>query len=733
MNIGNWVTFRQDIQSPYVRGTFDVDDLVSAKITICGLGFFELFLNGRRCGDYFKPVWTDYEPRDLSTLYYPNDAQFTHRVCFAAYDITPYLTSGENCVAVVLGNGWYRQDQKNCEGELCYNRHLKLNYAIEWTDGAGVTHTEKSGAGLAYKRGHIVYNNVYFGEKHDYSLYDTDWMQPGYRGEGWTAAAPTEGPDAVYELQQCPNDTIAKTIRPTRIAERGGVSVYDAGESLSGWVRFTAAGEGGVKVRYAEHIHGDRTLDFRPTLLYDRVGGEGRCSGDEYVGLHAGVVCRPVFCWHGFRYFEIEGAYTDLVCESVHADIPRLAEFQSDSAALNWYFEASLNTFYANMHCGVPSDCPHREKMGYTGDGQLIAESVMLTTDSRTFFKKWMRDIADCQDLKTGHVQHTAPFYGGGGGPGGWGIAIVKVPLAYYGLYGDKEPLQEYFPNMLRFIESFGRFTEDGLVVRELPGGWCLGEWCAPEKTVIPEPYVNTCLYIKAMQLVEGAAAALGRAVSFRDRIETAKRAVAGRYYEAETNSFCGDVQGADLFALDIGMGGGTLLKKTFAKYERLRKFDTGIFGTDILLELLARHGRADIMYALLTSSEYPSFGHMRKNGAKTLYETWEGRDSHCHPMFGAGVRRLFDTILGIKQRGAGFGKVTIEPPDIAIERRLYGRLKTADGVIEVRYDTDENGFFAEVSLTGGICAELLYKGRTFRLNHGANRVTLEPKKRVAV
>lgn len=115
------------------------------------------------------------------------------------------------------------------------------------------------------------------------------------------------------------------------------------------------------------------------------------------------------------------------------------ATFECGNETINWLFNAYIRTQLINMHCGVPMDCPHRERLGYTGDGQLTAETAMLFLNGKRFYEKWAADVADCQDVKTGHVQHAAPFFGGGGGPGGWGSAIVEVPYAYYKVYGDKK------------------------------------------------------------------------------------------------------------------------------------------------------------------------------------------------------------------------------------------------------------------------------------------------------
>ena len=140
--------------------------------------------------------------------------------------------------------------------------------------------------------------------------------------------------------------------------------------------------------------------------------------------------CR--FTWFGFQYFEVKGNAKVTDCVVIHSDVKVSSTFSSSDETLNWLREAYLRTQLDNMHCGIPSDCPHVERRGYTGDGQLTCNAAMIQLDGEKFYRKWIQDIADCQDSITGHVQYTAPYIPSGGGPGGWGCAIVMVPYVFY-------------------------------------------------------------------------------------------------------------------------------------------------------------------------------------------------------------------------------------------------------------------------------------------------------------
>ena len=297
----------------------------------------------------------------------------------------------------------------------------------------------------------------------------------------------------------------------------------------------------------------------------------------------------------GSGIFQVFGEAEPEAVVVIHTDLAVTSSFSCGNEVLNWLFDSMMRTYLGNLHLGVPSDCPHRERLGYTGDGQLVCETGLLLTDSASVYAKWVQDIADGQDPDSGHVQHTAPFYGGGGGPGGWGCAIVEVPWQLYRHDGDKRILERYWPNMLKYIEYMLRHSANGLVVSEEEGGWCLGDWCAPPETVLPIPFVNTWFLVRSMGRMQEMAEVLGSgyAFPFETELSTAKAAMVRSYYDPARNTFCEGLQGADAFALDIGLGNPDLLTAMVRRYEESGVIDTGIFGTEVLLRVLFESGHA--------------------------------------------------------------------------------------------------------------------------------------------
>ena len=488
-----------------------------------------------------------------------------------------------------------------------------------------------------------------------------------------------------FFVQNCPADRAERAIKPAKLFDLGEVSIYDMGENISGYPVVSATVDGAdITVRCSEEINPDGTLNFDSCDC-------GQIQKDEYRNAKKGEECMPWFTWHGFRYFELTNNAEPVRCEVVHSDCAVTSSFESGSEMLNWLYGAYIRTQLSNMHSGVPSDCPHIERLGYTGDGQLCCEAAMMLLDSQKFYKKWLEDISDCQSIGNGHVQHTAPFMGGGGGPAGWGGAIAVVPYEMYKIYGDKETFRRYLPKILRYFDYLDSRSSGGLVCREEEGGWCLGDWCPPEQITICEPFVNTALYVKQMMMTKEASEAIGEsetAAMLEKRIEEKKQAILNAYYSPQTGSFIGDAQGANSFAIDIGLGGERAFNNTKKKYDAADAFDTGIFGTDILTRVLFERGCADTAFRLLTSTGKGSFHNMKKQGATTIWENWDGERSHSHPMFGAVTRYLFSFILGITQEknSAGYEKIVIAPQIPDGLNRASGHITTVRGEIAVSF-----------------------------------------------
>ncbi len=684
-----WIEFTGS-DAPLFRKSFNAAKGEKAEITICGLGFFKLFINGKKVSDdLLSPNATCYSERDLSKFEYHLYDDISFRIYCIKYNISDYLLEGENTLTVMLGNGYYNQVSRDAEGYVKFGTP-KLCYIIEKESGEVI-----SDESTLSHSGFITYNNLYNGEVHDYSLYPHGFDKNGYNGEGFKESTVIPAPESEFYIQFSPSDKVIRSVTPVLLKDDGEKKLYDIGENTAGYAVFKCNKKGEkFTVNYAEEIHDERPhygMKFKDGYQEETFITDG--TDREYI---------PHFTWHGFRYFTVKGDAEVIRADIVHSDCPVTSSFESDNQNLNWLYDAYIRTQLANMHCGVPSDCPHRERLGYTGDGQLCAEAGMMMLDSREFYRKWIYDISDCQCKKSGHIQHTAPLMGGGGGPTGWGGAIVEVPYQFYKAYGDKALLDEFFPKMLRYLEYLETRCDNGLLWHEVDGGWCLGDWCTPDSIKIPETYVNSTLYIVFMQQVIEIAEILGRqseVAHLPEIIEKVKKAVNIAYYSAFSHIYCGDIQGASCLAFKAGMGDERGMKEVIRKYKERGMYDTGIIATEILTGWLFKIGEAQIAFDLMASDKEISFAEMARNGATTLWEYWDGKASRNHPMFGAVTKYLFKYLLGIRQpeNSAGYEKVIISPCFVDGLNTAKGHITTQNGIVSVEYKKDGNS--AEVKV----------------------------------
>ena len=730
----HWICGGAGCEAPLFRRSFWLDRterFQSARLEICGLGYFLFYINGKRISDQeLMPAMTNYASvLGCETTYPVWEERSAHRCRYLSFDLLPYLKAGENVLAVRLGNGWYHQTERIAEGKFVFGLP-KLWFELTLTDADGRQEWIESDRQTLWHPGGLLKNNLFLGEVRDLRKEPEGWQDPGTDLSGWKPAQPVHAPETLLEEQTCPPDRVIRKLYPILIGEHDGRKIYDCRENIAGRVVLSCLGKKGecITVRHAEELAADGTLDF------ESAGGSDQLQQDHYICDGRIQTLHPLFCWHGFRYFETEGPCEVLCAEVIHTDVAVTSSFSCSDPVLNWLYEAYIRTQLDNYHGCIPSDCPHRERLGYTGDGQLTAETAMLLLDTKELYRKWYQDILDSQGAETGHIPHTAPFLGGGGGPGGWGCAVYQVPLAWAKIYGDNSLLVQGYDAILRWFDYMDAHSEKGLVVREEEGGWCLGDWCFPaseEKEQLPEAFINTFYYLHGLQEMMQISEKMNKLpIRFAEREKNVKNAFLDAYFDPETGDFCEGRAAGNAYGLALGLGDERAKKHLVEKYEALGRFDTGIFGTSMLLEQLFSIGAGDLAVRLLTNdSEAASFAHMKRNGATTLWERWDGRESHNHTMFGACVRLLFTEILGIRMTPSPQPPVVIptqpdvtappaqalkppngelQPPAVPVSAQHFsyeirlssqrqltwakGSIQTPDGILSVSWELLENG-----------------------------------------
>ncbi len=681
--------------APWFRKEFTINKPIKkARVYVTGLGYYEMFLNGSETGnDELVPAQTNYEKRNLSGLIYHYDDQSSTRVFYNIYDITSQLEQGANAVGIVLGNGWYNQRDRGAEGRMWYNTpRFIMQIEIDYADGE----RQRVVSDDTWKfttEGPIRHNGLFSGEYYDARMEMPGWSSAGYDASGWQQANLLKAPDGKLQPQLAPRDGIINTVKPVAVRHtEDNVYVYDFGHMFSGWVKLNINGNRGdtLHLRFIEELGSDYS------------------QGDQYMCKGGQETWEPSFTWHAFRTVEIRGSSVPLDLNSISGRVVNtvmdtVGYFNCSNELFNKIHENYIRTQLGNMHGSFSSDCPHRERLGYTGDGSILVESSIFNFDMTRFYDKWVNDIDDARNKKTGFVPHTAPYEGGGGGPA-WGSAYVIVPWYYYVYYGDTQILQKHYKGMKQWVEYLGTRTDkDGIVVREEPNAWCLGDWATPYPMELPEPLVNTSYYYFCAKLVAQTADVLGKAADRDEHLalmEKIKTALDKRYYNEENQQYWTSYQGADAFPLAFGMVKEENIDGVFdSMVENVVKnrehLDTGILGLPLVMEMLTEMGREDLAFMMMNQHDFPSYGHyILGKGVTTLWEYWDGKLSHSHPMYGSTIRWFFKAPAGINPdpENPGFKHIIIKPVLCGDLTYVNAGTETFYGMIKSHWKLDKKG-----------------------------------------
>jgi len=699
-----WITNREDLYpdstltypAPFFRKEFQSDKVIKkANVYVSGLGFYEMYLNGKKVGDQvMAPLVTNYDKRELKNLIYYYDDQSTQRVLYNTFDVTTMLRKGYNAIGVILGNGWYNQRERIVEGWMWYNTpRLILQLEIEYADGS--TEIIKTDETWKTQDSPLIYNSIFVGEIYDARLESPGWDEANFDDSNWNSCLIATKPTGRLESQQAPSDKIIQTY-DLRLKEQPNDSTYlfELPETVSGWAEININGSAGdyVKMQFIS----EEDQDYGQQDIYILKGNETE-------------KWEPRFTWHTFRTIKIISpdiplTEKNITVKSVHTAVEKAGEFMCSNELFNKIYDAYILTQKTNFHGSISSDCPHRERLAYTGDGQAIVESSILSFDMTRIYPKWFNDMEDARNKKTGYVPHTAPFAGGGGGPA-WGSAFVIMPWAYYTYYGDKEILKTHYQGMKQWVEYLGTRTDDkGVVVREEPNGWCLGDWCIPlnqGQTQLPEPLVNTCYYFHVANLMSKVAKVLDNSedfIYFDMLVNKIKSDFNTAFYNPDTHHYWKGEQGSDVFPLAFGLVPEENKEKVFdALLSHLEKidyhFDTGFLATPLLLNVLSENGRDNIAFKLMNQHTYPGYAYLLDTKYSTIWERWDGKASRCHPMFGSVTAWFYKAIAGINfDESSETKQIIISPKLVGDLSYCNATYKSIYGLISSSWNIEEDG-----------------------------------------
>ena len=730
--------------------------VVAARLFATAHGIYEAFVNGRRVGDAeLTPGYTSY----------------SRRLQVQTYDVTDLLRTGNNAIGAILSDGWFRgqvglpraHDQWGSELAWLAQLHVELEDGSTVVAGTGDDWVSSSS--------HIEAADLIAGESVDLRRRADGWSEPGFDDRGWEPVAVADHGYANLVSSPAPPVRVVEEVTPVSVRRVASGRVFDLGQNINGWVRLRGLGPAGTEITLthgeAIDVMGDVTTEhldvevpFIPEPLpagqVDRVVSAGR-SDDEF---------EPRATTHGFRYVRVEGHPHELGVEDlcgvvVHTDMTRTGWFRCSDERINRLHEAAVWSLRGNA-CDIPTDCPTRERAGWTGDWQIFVPTAAFLYDVAGFSTKWLRDLAG-EQWNSGVVANLAPsppseseggFVAELNGSAGWGDAAVIVPWEIYRAYGDRRLLEEQWPSMvawLGYVERSAASARHPARAARRPNplpherylwdsGFHWGEWLVPGQDLKgPEEFaefreadksdVATAYFAYSAGLISQVAEAIGRhddASRYRELAEAVRDAWRAEFVSAD-GRLEPDTQANHVRALAFDLVPVELRSGAAARLVELIRaagthLATGFLATPYLLPVLADTGHIDVAYELLFTDSVPSWLYMIGRGATTMWERWDGVredgtpfESLNHYSKGAVVSFLHRYVAGIRllDDAPAYRRLRIEPRPGGGITWAQAEHDTPYGRIESAWRIDGRTLELDVTVPPGTTAEVILPERS--------------------
>lgn len=704
------------------RKTFHATDVKKARLYITACGLYEATINGQRVGDF---------------VHAPGITDYRKRVQYQTYDVTALLQDGENALTVQLADGWYRGSCGAWGLKNQYGTETKLLAQLELTRADGSVQTVATDESWDWSND----GPIRFADNKDGEVVNANNV-PSYQGKAKVTSHPVT-PSASNNVPV----TEHERLKAKRITTPSGKTVLDFGQNIAGYAEFTVTAHAGekIKLRFGELL--DENGEFTQKNI--------QCANKHITTPLQQVIytCKEgenhyktTFAIFGFQYVlvETDAAFQpeDFTAIAVYSDMERTGFFESSNALLDKFVE---NTVWSakNNHADLPTDCPTRERHGWTGDAQIFCPTASYLFDYLPFAKKYLNDVYDWQ-TKNGCLPQIAPeggtdFYMRAmNGSVGWADAGVLMPYVLWKQYGDTDVLKKYLHGMRRYAKFMqnrcgkwyptakrtGLRSEDKQYLSNY--GQAYGEWAEPESVhhmtwkdcAVPHPEVATAYTAHVMDCMAEMEAALGNekeANSYREFAAGCRRS-----YQAlrRTPAYPLDTDRQAQLVRPLAF---KLLDEAQTEYAQKRLLTalehfswcvgTGFLSTPLILDVLTEID-LESAYRLLENEEMPGWLFMPKSGATTIWEAWEGNATENggiaslnHYSKGAVVAWLFDTMCGIRVDGENHFALAPHPGGHftcakAVYDSVYGR-------VESGWEKTPDGWHYTITIPANCTAEL--------------------------
>lgn len=762
----------------YLRSEFHIKKEVKhATAHICGLGMYELYLNGEKIGDQvLAPAPSDYRKT----------------VLYNSFDVTSNLKK-ENAVGVILGNGRYYTMRQNYKPYKIPNfgyPKMRMNLIIEYTDGT----TETIASDARWKlsvNGPVRSNNEYDGETYDARKEWIGWATPGFDDSDWMKAERVAIPMGTLRAAMAPGMKVMDRLKPVSIMERntptekpfhdkdtvtpfsvpatGRKYILDMGQNMVGWIRMKVRGNAGdtIKLRFAELLQENGEIyvrNLRDAKVTDTYIVKGDENGREWA---------PRFVYHGFRYVEVTGypagaTLQDFVGEVVHDDMEIIGSFSTSNKILNQIYKNAQWGIQGNYK-GVPVDCPQRnERQPWLGDRATGSLGESFVFENGPMYAKWMDDIREAQ-REDGCIPDVAPaFWNYYSDNMTWPATLPLTCDMIYTQFGNIRPIEKNYQAIRHWLQHMRKeyMTSDYLVTKDKYGDWCVPPESLdlihsqdPARKTSGE-LIATAYYYQMLRLMSKFATLLENKEDQREYDALAhKIKVAFNREYLVVKKGTSKYPGHTLFPDSIYYGNNTvtanLLPFAFDMIPQEYKAEvekniitgiiltnngqisTGVIGVQWLMRSLCQMGRADVAWLLATNTKYPSWGYMVTQDATTIWELWNGNTARPEMNSGNHVMLLGDLIPYCYEQLAGIKsdkervayKHIILKPDFEVQdiRKVDASYRTPYGKVVSRWEKNLMKLDWQIEIPANTTAEVhLPNGKVEKIGSGKHRYTVD-------
>lgn len=738
-----WIsdTFDKEFRkAPLLRKSISLEEknIKNARLYVSGVGYYEFFINGAHVSD-----------RKLE----PGYTHFDKRVLYSTYDVTSMLQHGENVLAAELGNGWLNiQSLSVWEFEKArWRMRPRMIAELRITYNDGTVQTIPTDRTWKTNSGACSFNNLYSGEVYDARLVHKGWTTPGFDDKKWMPAIEVEAPAKILTSQQMPPIRVVREVKPVSMRKIDDYTyMYDMGENMTGVCRIQVQGPTGtcVTLAHGELIHDDGTLNQGNIEIYFKREKNGlpqhvdpfeRIQTDTYFLSGNGMeTYEPRFTYHGFRYVEVTSTRPlTLTQESLtglcmHTDVESVGNFACSNEILNKLVEASCNSYLGNLF-SIPTDCPQREKNGWTADGYVGMDYGLLFYDGITVYEKWMNDFIDNQ-RERGDLSGIIPSSGWGYadwiGPV-WDAALFIIPNNLYKYYGDTRAIEKMWDTCVRYLQYLETREKDGKLT------YGIGDWVF-YKAKTDTHFTSTAFYWLDNVLMAKFADLTGHdGTKYRAKADNLKELINNEWFDAEKKMYANGTQAAQSVGLALGLVPEEHAQAVADNLVRMirdngHQLDFGMLGSKFVPAMLVKYGYADDAYKMIIRPEAPSWANWIHRGLTTLPETWvldkDFKDASLnHAFLGDISAWMMNSLAGINPnpKKPGFAGIIIRPQFIKGISWAKGEYRSVRGLIRSEWKREGNQIELNIIIPANTEAELQLRDKSLALKTGKNQLTI--------